>query len=175
MRNLLISLMSTDDRKSTSYHEAAHAVFNELAGIPVRFVTALPFYDDARHGWVRGVAMPVGEVFDFKNAGGYIQGILAGDLAQKKAGSIHAEKTDSDQGQLERFIAQVNTKFGTAFTAEQTYLEFAPHAQRKLDDPIAWAAIEALAARLQEVEVVQGDEVREITARYCEAAKAAGA
>jgi hypothetical protein len=166
LRNLLISNISTHDRKSTSYHESAHAIFFESAGLAVKFVTALPFYDGQYgNGWVRGVAKPVDDVIDLSKLCGYIEGILAGDLAQSKAGLVHADKTTSDQRQLERLTAQINLQHGTVFTADQTYFEFAPQVKRKLDDPLMWSAIEGLASRLQESEVVQGGEVREIVAR----------
>lgn len=169
MRNLLME-SSIHNRKSNSYHESGHAVFSELAGIAVEFVTACPFYD-TRHGWASGVMKPVDDVIDVSSKlCGYIEGILAGDLTREKAG--FAEKATSDYGQLERLAIQVNAlalrrgHLGKV-TVQQAYVEFTPRVNRKLDDPQVWAAIESLAARLRESEVVQGDEVREIVARCC--------
>jgi hypothetical protein len=173
IHEVMVSAMTADDRKSTSYHESAHAVLWTLADITVEWVSAVPFYEP-RNGWVRGVTKPE-DTIDSSKLISYIQGMLAGDLAQKKAGCVDVDGvvtgdvSSGDQGQLERLITQLNTQHGAAFTltAEQTYHAFLPLVKEKLDNPEVWSAIDALAARLQEVEVVQGDEIREIVARCC--------
>lgn len=189
VRNRLISETTPHERKSTSYHEAAHAVFNELAGINVEFCTALPIYNDGQHSWVRGIVRGQFEIEGRTPAtvtkiAGFITATHAGELAQVKAGYKQEQETSYmtgddrsyDQLLVERFVAQINQHFEVVFTAEEFYRDGVLDAtKRMLDDPQIWAAIEALAARLQEVEVVQGDEVREIIARYCPAAKSAGA
>jgi hypothetical protein len=175
IRDLLIALAAkatgTDSRKSTSFHEAAHAVFWELAEYAVEFASAFPFYDGRDgNGWTLGVVEPEGG--GLIQLDGYIEGILAADLAQEKAGFGHADMTVSDQKQLENLITEINTSFlsdgiVTGLLTQKTYLDLVPRVKRKLDDPQVWAAIVSLASRLQESEVVQGDEVREIVARCC--------
>jgi hypothetical protein len=176
IRNWLMSMIpkatGTHSRKSTSFHESAHAVFWELADIAVESASAFPFYDGCDgNGWTLGfVKREV--VVGLMQLEGYIEGILAADLAQEKAGFGHADMTVSDQKQLEDVITEANAYFlSNGIVAgpltQKTYLDRVPRVKRKLDNPQVWAAIESLAARLQESEVVQGDEVREIVARCC--------
>jgi hypothetical protein len=163
--------VGTLSRKSTAYHEAAHAVFYELAGVGVEFATAFPIFDE-RNGWVRGAVKPANAVIQASQVPAYAEGILAADFAQEKAGLGHHDVSSGDFAQLGRLAMQVNTsalaegRF-TGLTAENLYALAAPQVKLKIDDPPVWSAIEKLAARLEESEVVQGDEVREIVARCC--------
>jgi hypothetical protein len=168
VRSRLISV-DADWRKSGSYHESGHAVFFELAGISVQLATAVPIYD-AKNGWSRG-AVQTANCTDNSQIRGFIQAILAGDLAQEKAG-FGDPVTESDQEQLQDLITNINTTYlregvVAGFTIGKAHTDFVPRVKRKLDDPQVWAAIESLAARLRESEVVQGDEVREIVTRWC--------
>jgi hypothetical protein len=171
VRSRLISV-DAGWRKSGSYHESGHAVLFELAGIAVQLATAVPIYD-AKNGWSRG-AVKTATCTHNSQIRGLIQAILAGDLAQEKAGFGGPTSTYSDQEQLQDLITNINTTYlregiVAGFTIEKAKADFAPLVNHKLDDPQVWSAIEALAARLQESEIVQGDEVREIVARCCPA------
>jgi hypothetical protein len=182
-RNYLISQMSPGQRKSTSYHESAHAIFDVLCDIPVEFCTALPYYSENYGGWVFGCSVTgvinSTNVLTYVNGG--IKGLLAADLAQEKAapGRRTSEERKGhcagDLHSIERIAAAINEMEGTKYTVEELIVKYTLEVTAMLDDPGVWAAVEALAARLQEVEVVQGDEVRRIISRCCGAAKVAGA
>jgi hypothetical protein len=187
-RNRLISVTTPHERKSTSYHEAGHAVIDELAGLAVEFVTALPIYNKRENSWVKGMVELINEIeiggatsAPISQIVGLISATLAGELAQEKAGykpsaaGMTGDDRSYDQLLIEHLAAEMSLHFGVVFTAEEFYRDGTLDAKHKLDDPQVWSAIEALAARLQESEVVQGDEVRRIISRCCGAAKVAGA
>jgi hypothetical protein len=105
VRNMLISLEAKEtgqySRKAVSYYEAAHAVVSELGGLPVEFATALSFYDTNSCCWCRGVVKPITDVMDSSFVTAKIFEILAGNLAQEKAG-FNDDETTGDQKDLER-------------------------------------------------------------------------
>jgi hypothetical protein len=146
-----------EEQRQTSYHEAAHAVMYELAGMRVKSATAKPFFDGEP---MRGVTRLESEGQKINLSGeklvGYCKAIVAGDLASYKVGADRGYRSSSDQEQLTRVVADI------PFSTDQVRAQVEPLAQADLDNPVIWSKIEALAVMLQSVDTVSGDDVRKI-------------
>jgi hypothetical protein len=142
------------DRRSTAYHEAAHAVLHALAGIKVTTVTAIPSSD----GTTSGRTCFEDRNLTPENCDGYLKGLVAGDLAQHKIKTKAESLLSSGDEEILKILISHPAWEGPR-TSDEVRKIYMPQAQADLDDPEIWSVIETIADRLQQAEFVTGDEI----------------
>jgi hypothetical protein len=162
----------TTARERTAYHEAGHAVVNLALGRFVDLVSIVPDGASAgrcqSHGshWTTSACpegMDLHTFFSDQANESHERAIVhtyAGEIAERKfSGRKPRGSADGDYREIANHIL---SRWGNFLDAMPRLLELEVQAKALLDDPVNWAAVEAIAKELLQHEELDGDRVHEI-------------